>query len=52
MEIDLGYTPQPKQRILHESPANEILYGGAAGPGKSHALRMAQEKVTLSEWRD
>lgn len=26
--------------LLHRSPANEILYGGAAGPGKSHALRM------------
>jgi hypothetical protein len=25
--------------MLHESPANEILYGGSAGPGKSHALR-------------
>ena len=33
------YQPHPKQRILHESPANEILFGGAAGPGKSHALR-------------
>jgi hypothetical protein len=25
--------------MMHNSPANEILYGGAAGPGKSHALR-------------
>ena len=40
MDLDLGYTPQPKQNELHSSPANEILYGGAAGPGKSHALRM------------
>lgn len=39
MEVDLNYIPQPKQARLHESPANEILYGGAAGPGKSHALR-------------
>ena len=38
-EIDLGYTPQPKQAQLHSSAANEILYGGSAGPGKSHALR-------------
>jgi hypothetical protein len=38
-EIDTGYRPQPKQKILHECKANEILYGGAAGPGKSHALR-------------
>ena len=33
IEIDLKYTPQPKQLLLHQSPANEILYGGAAGPG-------------------
>lgn len=33
------YKPWPKQAIFHRSPANEILYGGAAGPGKSHALR-------------
>ena len=38
-DIDFGYTPQPKQKELHESVANEILFGGAAGPGKSHALR-------------
>ncbi|MFW5958289.1 MAG: terminase large subunit domain-containing protein [Desulfosalsimonas sp.] len=40
MEVNLDYTPQPKQKELHKCPANEILYGGAAGPGKSHALRM------------
>ena len=34
-----AYTPQDKQMELHRSPANEILFGGAAGPGKSHALR-------------
>ncbi len=39
MEIDVNYIPQPKQMQFHESPANVILYGGAAGPGKSHALR-------------
>jgi len=33
------YVPQPKQRLLHLCAANEILYGGAAGPGKSYALR-------------
>jgi hypothetical protein len=37
--VVIPYTPQPKQRELHESPANEILFGGAAGPGKSMALR-------------
>ena len=39
MKPEIDYRPQPKQRLLHECPANEILYGGAAGPGKSHALR-------------
>jgi hypothetical protein len=38
-EIDTGYRPQAKQQALHDCRANEILYGGAAGPGKSHALR-------------
>ncbi len=38
-EIDTGYRPQPKQQMLHDCKGNEILYGGAAGPGKSHALR-------------
>jgi len=37
--LHLAYKPQPKQEQLHRSPANEILFGGAAGPGKSHALR-------------
>jgi hypothetical protein len=37
--IALNYQPQPRQRLLHVCPANEILFGGAAGPGKSHALR-------------
>lgn len=39
LQITIDYTPQPKQAMFHASPANEILYGGAAGPGKSHALR-------------
>lgn len=37
--VALGYAPQPRQAALHACPANEILFGGAAGPGKSHALR-------------
>jgi len=35
----IDYRPQPRQMVLHACAANEILYGGAAGPGKSHALR-------------
>jgi len=38
-KIVFDYNPQPKQLQLHQSPANEILFGGAAGPGKSRALR-------------
>lgn len=38
--ITLNYQPTAKQRIFHASPANEILYGGAAGGGKTKALVM------------
>jgi hypothetical protein len=38
-EIDFGYVPQDKQQELHQCRGNEVLFGGAAGPGKSHALR-------------
>ena len=33
------YSPTPKQVTFHEHPARNVLYGGAAGGGKSHALR-------------
>lgn len=36
---DLPYEPQPRQRLLHESTARQIVWGGAAGGGKSHASR-------------
>lgn len=32
--IETGYKPQPKQMELHSTLANEVLFGGAAGPGK------------------
>ncbi|KHK00410.1 terminase family protein [Desulfovibrio sp. TomC] len=35
----LEYRPQSLQARLHACRANEIVFGGAAGPGKSHALR-------------
>ena len=38
-EVVVDYKPQLKQAVLHRCSGNEILYGGAAGPGKSHALR-------------
>ena len=36
----INYKPTEKQKIFHASPANEILYGGAAGGGKTKALIM------------
>ena len=38
-EIILDYEPQPRQELLHLTKARQILYGGAAGGGKSKALR-------------
>ena len=32
------WTPQPKQRLFMSRPEYEVLYGGAAGGGKSDAL--------------
>ena len=37
-DIHLRYSPTPKQRQFHASRANEVLYGGAAGGGKSYAI--------------
>ena len=36
----IQYTPTPKQKIFHASPANEILFGGAAGGGKTKGIIM------------
>ena len=36
----MGYQPSEKQRIFHAVKARQVLYGGAAGGGKSHAIRM------------
>lgn len=38
--VTINYKPTPKQVIFHGSPANEVLYGGAAGGGKTKALIM------------
>lgn len=37
--IELPYRPYAKQTEFHRSRADVILFGGAAGPGKSRALR-------------
>ena len=38
MKLFMDYSPTDKQRLFHSSTANEILYGGAAGGGKSYAI--------------
>lgn len=35
--VIIPYKPQPRQQIYHQASADEILYGGAAGGGKSEA---------------
>lgn len=40
LELDLGEL-HPRQGDAFDSEATEILYGGAAGGGKSHLLRLA-----------
>lgn len=39
VRVDFGL--HEKQQLALESPATEILYGGAAGGGKSHLMRVA-----------
>jgi hypothetical protein len=36
----LGYTPSPRQAEFHEADEFDVLYGGAAGGGKTRALLM------------
>lgn len=38
--ITISYAPTPKQAAFHATSANEVLYGGAAGGGKTKALIM------------
>lgn len=42
------YKPFPKQLRFHQSTARNRLFGGAAGPGKSHAMRMEIIRLLLS----
>jgi len=39
-QIVIGYEPNDRQRIFHKSSADECVYGGAKGGGKSYALVM------------
>lgn len=40
MDINIDYIPTDKQALYHASTADEVLYGGAAGGGKSRATVM------------
>lgn len=40
-DAELNFDLHPKQDLAFNSPATEILYGGAAGGGKSHLMRVA-----------
>ena len=40
MQKIINFELQEKQSICWTSPATEILYGGSAGGGKSHAMRV------------
>jgi hypothetical protein len=39
VKIELPYTPQPRQELLHRTVARQIFYGGAAGGGKTMCMR-------------
>lgn len=40
MDFTIEYNPTPKQRMFHATTADEVLFGGAAGGGKSKAIVM------------
>lgn len=40
IRVHLDYTPTKRQQMFHASTADEVLYGGAAGGGKTKAVVM------------
>ena len=52
MVENIIWTPQPKQKEFMQRPEDEVLYGGAAGGGKSEALVCeALRQVHLPHYR-
>lgn len=47
MKIEIKYTPNKKQELFHSCPADEAVYGGAKGGGKSCALIMESTAYAL-----
>ncbi|WP_051291316.1 phage terminase large subunit [Fictibacillus gelatini] len=47
MKIRINYRPTEKQGMYHSSTADEVLYGGAAGGGKSKATVMEALQLCL-----
>lgn len=47
-QVVLDYVPTPKQALLHNSKARQILYGGTVAGGKSKALRWDAVQWCLS----
>src|SRR6185295_19126263 len=43
------YVPTPKQVVFDACPSKYVLFGGAAGPGKSHAARWALYRRCLRQ---
>lgn len=41
LKVSLDFPLHDKQLLALNSPSTEMVYGGAAGPGKSHLLRVA-----------
>ena len=48
VNVTINYAPTPKQQMFHATPANEVLYGGAAGGGGSVGVIQANRSIYIS----